>query len=91
MTFRQTQNYQINFDIQIQFHYKDHNTLLLALARETSLLDVFKARKSIDELGKLFFEIEEVVDRPELGNQDKINVLNKFAGRFSYKIQGMFL
>ncbi|MCP4763519.1 MAG: hypothetical protein GY870_17230, partial [archaeon] len=77
--------------ILIPGEYKDSNTLLLALKQESSQLNFHKCRNSIDNLGKLFFEVEEVVERPELKNDEKKEVLNKFAKRFSRKIQGQLL
>ena len=71
--------------------YKDSNTFLLALTKETSLLNVHNAKESIDSLGKLFFEVEEVVERPELNNNEKADVLSNFANRFSKKLQGEIL
>lgn len=77
--------------VVIPGEYKDCNTLLLALTQESSLLNVHKARKSIDHLGELFFQVDEVVDRPELNMEEKTNILSKFTGRFSRKLQGEIL
>ncbi|MHA1297819.1 MAG: hypothetical protein ACTSO9_00070 [Candidatus Helarchaeota archaeon] len=77
--------------ILIPGEYKDCNTLLLALTQETGILDVFNAKEDLDDIGKLFFEIEEVVNRPELNVDEKKNVLNKFAWRFTRKIQAYLM
>ncbi|MBD3351498.1 MAG: hypothetical protein GF364_08420 [Candidatus Lokiarchaeota archaeon] len=77
--------------VLIPGEYKDCNTLLLALTQETSLLDVHKARGSIDNLGKLFFEVEEVVERPELSLGEKKQVLKRFAERFARKAEGQII
>ena len=77
--------------ILIPGEYKENSILLIALTKESSLLDVNKAKNSINNLGKLFFEVEEVVERPELNKNEKTAVLSNFANRFAYKIQGQFL
>lgn len=77
--------------ILIPGEYKENSILLIALTKELSLLDVNKAKNSINDLGKLFFEVEEVVERPELNKKEKTAVLSNFANRFAYKIQGQFL
>ena len=68
--------------------YKDCNTLLLLLAPETSLLNNTKAKDAVDHLGKLYFEVEEALNRNEIDNGQKQEVLTKFAKRFALKLQG---
>lgn len=74
--------------ILIPGEYKDCNILSLTLTRETNLLDVNKAKESIDNLGKLFFEVEEITQHPNLNEDERRKILEKFATRFAYKIQG---
>ncbi|MHA1561667.1 MAG: hypothetical protein ACTSPA_06025 [Promethearchaeota archaeon] len=68
--------------------YKDCNTLMLLLAPEMSLVDYSKSRKAVDDLGKLYFEVEEAIDRPELEKEQRREVLKNFAKRFALKLQG---
>jgi len=68
--------------------YKETNTIILALTYTTSLLDMDKAQNSIKKISKLFFEILEVTNRPELNQHEKTAVLTKFAKRFARKVQG---
>jgi len=68
--------------------YKDCNTLMLLLAPEMSLVDYSKSREAIDDLGKLYFEVEEAIDRPELKKEQRRKVLKNFAKRFALKLQG---
>ncbi len=68
--------------------YKDCNTLMLLLAPEMSLVDYSKSRKAVDDLGKLYFEVEEALDRPELEKEQRKEVLKNFARRFALKLQG---
>ncbi len=68
--------------------YKDCNTLMLLLAPEMSLVDYSKSRKAVDDLGKLYFEVEEALDRPELEKEQRRKVLKNFAKRFALKLQG---
>ncbi len=68
--------------------YKDCNTLMLLLAPEMSLVDYSKSRKAVDDLGKLYFEVEEALDRPELEKEQRRKVLKYFAKRFALKLQG---
>lgn len=74
--------------ILIPGEYKDCNLFLLTLTRETSLLDVHKAKESIDTLGTLFFEVEEIIQHPQLNDDERKKILEKFASRFAFKVQG---
>ncbi|MBK5134053.1 hypothetical protein JJE00_06460, partial [Candidatus Bathyarchaeota archaeon] len=68
--------------------FKDCESLLLALKPETGYLDPHKSRDSINDISKLFYEIEEFTNRPELETARKIQVFEKFATRFSKKLYG---
>jgi hypothetical protein len=68
--------------------FKDCESLLLALKPETGYLDPHKSRDSINYISKLFYEIEEFTNRPELETARKIQVFEKFATRFSKKLYG---
>jgi hypothetical protein len=68
--------------------YKDCETLLLALKPETGVLDIHKSKKSLDNISKLFFEVEEYSERPELSIENKQQLFNKFAYRFNKKLYG---
>ena len=68
--------------------YKDCESLLLALKPETGYLDVHKSRADLNNISKLFFEVEEFTDRPDLNKEEKTVVYNKFASRFSQKLYG---
>ena len=74
--------------ILIPREYKETNSIILVLTYTTSLLDMDKSQNSIANISKLFFEILEMVDRPELNHHEKIAVLTKFAKRFASKVQG---
>ncbi len=68
--------------------FKECESLLLALKPETGVLDIHKSRESLNNISKLFFEVEEFSNRPELKNESKQLVFNKFASRFSKKLYG---
>ncbi|MFX1313047.1 MAG: hypothetical protein ACFFHD_10585, partial [Promethearchaeota archaeon] len=51
-------------------------------------LDIHKSRTSIDKISKLFYEVEEFANRPELKNEEKQKLYDKFATRFSKKLFG---
>ncbi|MFX0041405.1 MAG: hypothetical protein ACFE8L_00705 [Candidatus Hodarchaeota archaeon] len=68
--------------------YKDCESLLLALKPETGYLDAHKSHEAINKISKLFFEVEEFTDRPDLKNDDKQQVYKRFATRFSKKLFG---
>ncbi|MFX1494489.1 MAG: hypothetical protein ACFFBZ_09430, partial [Promethearchaeota archaeon] len=69
-------------------NYKECESLLLALKPDTGYLDTHKSRKSIDDISKLFFEVEEFTDHPELDREGKSKLLKSFAERFSKKLYG---
>ena len=68
--------------------YKDCESLLLALKPETGYLDPHKSRESINNISKLFYEVEEFTNHPELEESKRIQVFEKFATRFSKKLYG---
>lgn len=68
--------------------FKDCESLLLALKPETGVLDVHKSRESLNNISKLFFEVEEFSNHPELKKENKQQLYNKFASRFSKKLYG---
>jgi len=68
--------------------FKDCVSLLLALKPETGYLNPHKSRESINDICKLFYEIEEFTNRPELESNRRVQVFKKFATRFSKKLYG---
>jgi len=68
--------------------YKDCESLLLALKPETGYLDAHKSRDAINNISRLFFEVEEFTDRPDLKSDEKLQVYKRFATRFSKKLFG---
>ncbi|MBY8989395.1 MAG: hypothetical protein KGD58_01460 [Candidatus Lokiarchaeota archaeon] len=68
--------------------FKDCENLLLALKPETGYLDVHKTRNSVNDICKLFYEVEEFADRSELKIENKQLLYDKFASRFSKKLFG---
>ncbi|MFX1321213.1 MAG: hypothetical protein ACFFAQ_06160 [Promethearchaeota archaeon] len=74
--------------IFIPGQYKDCESLLLALKPETGYLDAHKSREAINNISRLFFEVEEFTDRPDLKSEEKLQVYKRFATRFSKKLFG---
>ncbi len=74
--------------ILIPGKYKDCESMLLALKPETGQLNIHKSRKSVNSICKLFFEVEEFTNRPELGTLEKELVFKKFVSRFNKKLFG---
>ena len=74
--------------IFIPGNYRECESLLLALKPETGILDTHKSREELVNISKLFFEVEEFVDHPELKKEEKEKVMNKFASRFNMKLFG---
>jgi len=74
--------------IFIPGEFKECESLLLALKPETGYLDVHKSRTSMNNISKLFYEVEEFADRPDLSSVNKQNFYNKFASRFSKRLFG---
>jgi hypothetical protein len=68
--------------------YKDCESLLLALKPEIGVLNIHKSRESLNNISRLFFEVEEFSDRPELNKQNKQQLYRKFASRFNQKLYG---
>jgi len=68
--------------------FKDCESLLLALKPETGVLDIHKSRESLNNISRLFFEVEEFSNRPELNKENKEQVYDKFATRFNKKLYG---
>ncbi|MHA1931732.1 MAG: hypothetical protein ACW96X_04275, partial [Promethearchaeota archaeon] len=74
--------------IFIPGEFKECESLLLALKPETGYLDVHKSRTSMNNISKLFYEVEEFADRPDLSSEAKQNFYNKYASRFSKRLFG---
>jgi len=74
--------------IFIPGEFKECESLLLALKPETGYLDVHKSRTSMNNISKLFYEVEEFADRPDLSSVNKQDFYNKFASRFSKRLFG---
>ncbi|MFX0028346.1 MAG: hypothetical protein ACFE8B_04005 [Candidatus Hermodarchaeota archaeon] len=68
--------------------FKDCEGLLLALKPETGYLDVHKSRNSLNNICQLFYEVEEFADRSEFTIEQKQQLYDKFASRFSKKLFG---
>ena len=71
--------------------FKDCETLFLALKPETGILNIHKSKESINEISKLFFDVEEISNHPELNKEEKKMLLQEFASRFSLKLFGEML
>ena len=67
--------------------YKDCTSLLLLLSNELSLFDPHKSREELDRISTRFFEIQEIVERPELDQDQRAAVLHDFSKRFTYRLQ----
>ncbi|MFX0176461.1 MAG: hypothetical protein ACFE85_09545 [Candidatus Hodarchaeota archaeon] len=74
--------------ILIPGRYKECESLLLALKPDTGYLNPHKSGETVNNISKLFYEIEEFTDHPELGLDGKKKVLSLFANRFSKKLYG---
>jgi len=74
--------------IFIPGRFKECESLLLALKPETGYLDVHKSRSSINNISKLFYEVEEFADHPNFTENDMQLFYDKFASRFSKKLFG---
>jgi hypothetical protein len=68
--------------------YKDCESLLLALKPEIGVLDIHRSIESLNNISKLFYEVEEFSERPELNRDKKYHLYNKFASRFNKKLYG---
>ncbi|MBD3193791.1 MAG: hypothetical protein GF317_01960 [Candidatus Lokiarchaeota archaeon] len=77
--------------ILIPGNYKECESLLLALKPETGYLNVHKSHRAINNISKLFFEVEDFVNRPELNQEERETVFQGFAERFNKKIFGNLL
>ena len=71
--------------------YKDCESLFLALKPETGILNIHKSKESIDEISRLFFDVEEFSNHPELSMEENKAILQEFAARFSLKLFGEML
>lgn len=69
-------------------NYKSCESLMLALKPEKGVLNVHKSSESINEISKLYFEVEDFANRPELDDGERRNLLDNFATRFTKKLYG---
>jgi len=68
--------------------FKDNESLLLALKPETEILNIHKSKESLNDISRIFSEIEEFSERPELTQEGREQLLKNFASRFSKKLFG---
>ncbi len=74
--------------ILVPGNYKECESLMLALKPERGYLNIHKSNKAINKISRLFFEVEDFANRPELNQKEKEKLFNKFASRFSKKLYG---
>jgi hypothetical protein len=74
--------------IFIPGNYKDCESLLVALKPETGYLNTHISRKELNKINKLFYEVEEFTNRPDLNKDEKEVIYRKFASRFNKKLFG---
>ena len=74
--------------LMIPGKYKDCESLLITLKPDTGYIDIHKSKISVDETNEVFYEIEELIERPELNREEKLEVLNNFIIRFTKKFFG---
>ncbi|MCF2138875.1 MAG: hypothetical protein K9W44_02310 [Candidatus Lokiarchaeota archaeon] len=67
--------------------YKDSVSFLLLLAPQLALMDDKKPKESINHINELLYEIEGAIDIPELNKEQRALILQKFATRFTSKLQ----
>ncbi len=67
--------------------FKNSQSLFLLLAPQLSLMETQKPKDSINYINKLLYEIEEVLDVEGLTKDQKHIILQKFAHRFTLKLQ----
>lgn len=68
--------------------WKENQCLLVALKHEIGMLDPAKARRTMDHICRRYDEIEEVINRPELNEDQKRALLGQFATYFAEYLQG---
>ncbi|TFF99216.1 MAG: hypothetical protein EU540_07055 [Promethearchaeota archaeon] len=71
--------------------YKECESLLLALKPETGVLNTHRSREELIKISNLFYEVEEFINRPDLERQEKEQIINEFAARFSMKLYGKLI
>ncbi len=71
--------------------YKDCECSLLALKPEPDVLNPHKSRDIMNHICELFNEIEEFSERPQIDNNSRGLLLQKFSSRFSQKLYGELL
>lgn len=72
-------------------NYKECESLMLALKPEKGYLNVHKSNQSINKISKLFFDVEDYANHPDLDFNEKKEVYNSFASRFSQKLFGQLM
>ncbi|MHA1611956.1 MAG: hypothetical protein ACTSYU_07900 [Promethearchaeota archaeon] len=67
--------------------FKNSQSLLLLLAPQLSLMETQKPKDLINYINKILYEIEEVLDVEGLTHEQRHIILQKFAHRFTLKLQ----
>ncbi|MBY9005747.1 MAG: hypothetical protein KGD63_03230 [Candidatus Lokiarchaeota archaeon] len=77
--------------ILVPGNYKDCESLMLALKPEIGYINIHKSNKAITHISRLFFEVEDYANNPELSNNQKEHVFRRFASRFTKKLYGQLI
>ena len=77
--------------ILVPGNYKECESLMLALKPDIGYINVHKSNKAINHISKLFFEVEDYANHPELNESQKEAVYRRFASRFTKKLYGQLI
>ncbi|MBN1213922.1 MAG: hypothetical protein JXA99_00620 [Candidatus Lokiarchaeota archaeon] len=77
--------------ILVPGNYKECESLMLALKPDVGILDIHKSNKAITKISKLFFEVEDYANHPELTKEQRELIYTRFASRFTKSLYSQLI
>ncbi|NVM02354.1 MAG: hypothetical protein HWN67_08455 [Candidatus Helarchaeota archaeon] len=70
---------------------KTRSDFILAFEYETGLIDVYKAKNELNTVCENIYQIEEEINRPQIDNKARTQILERYSSRSAQKMFGIFI
>ncbi|MFX1450458.1 MAG: hypothetical protein ACFFCM_06435 [Promethearchaeota archaeon] len=70
---------------------KTSSNFILAFEYETGLIDVYRAKDELNSVCEHIYQIEEEINRPEINDKARTQILERFSSRSAQKMFGIFI
>ena len=70
---------------------KTRSDFVLAFEYETGLINVYQAKDELNTICDHIFQIEEQINRPEIDDDARMKIIERFSSRSAHKMFGNFI